>query len=222
MHFHFVHRPGKLTRRRGRYRIQPEVMRLEERAMLSLTIQINYEFDTNDFFNTQAKKDAMQTVANQVAATINDHLAAIVPSGTNIWTAAFVDPSSGADREVNNLVVPADTLLVYVGGQALPFGVGAEAGPGTSAPYSTVPVTPGEDPAYEAWSATVTQRGKSQPPGPTAPALRPGEARSHLARRPSSISARVLRPRPARSVSTLCSTSPRLPGTSWDMCWESG
>ncbi len=141
--------------------------------MLSLTIQINYEFDTSDFFNTQAKKDAMQTVANQVAATINDHLAAIVPSGTNIWTAAFVDPSSGAGREVNNLVVPADTLIVYVGGQALPSGVGAEAGPGTSAPYSTVPVTPGEDPAYEAWSATVTQRGKSQPPGPAAPVFAP-------------------------------------------------
>ena len=141
--------------------------------MLSLTIQINYDFDTDNFFNTQAKKDAMQTVANQVAATINDHLAAIVPSGPNIWTATFVDPSTGADREVNNLVVPADTLIVYVGGQALPLDVGAEADPGTSAPSSTVPVTPGVDPAFEAWSATVTQRGKSQPPGPTAPVFAP-------------------------------------------------
>ena len=43
MNFHFVHSSGKPPRRRGSYRIHPQLMRLEERAMLSLSIQINYE-----------------------------------------------------------------------------------------------------------------------------------------------------------------------------------
>ena len=50
--------------------------------MLSLSIQINYDYDTNDFFDTQAKKNAMQAVADQVAATINDHLEAVGPVGS--------------------------------------------------------------------------------------------------------------------------------------------
>jgi hypothetical protein len=29
----------------------------------ALTIQIDYSYDTNSFFNTQAKKDAMEAVA---------------------------------------------------------------------------------------------------------------------------------------------------------------
>jgi hypothetical protein len=173
MHVHGARRRENPACRRGKYRLLPEVLRLEERALLSLSIQINYDFDTNHFFDTQAKKDAMQSVADQVAATIDDHLAAIVPSGSNIWTASFVDPSTGEDREVDNLVVPADTLIVYVGGRALaPFVAGA-AGPGTSAPYSSVPVTPGDDPAYESWSETVTRRGKPETLGTMATAFAP-------------------------------------------------
>ncbi len=173
MHVHLARSPGNLTCRRRRFQMRPELMTLEERALLSLSIEINYDFDTNHFFDTQAKKDSMQAVANQVAATLNDHLAAIVPSGTNTWSASFIDPSTGADREVANLVVPADTLIVYVGGRNLGLSVAGAAGPGVSAPSSTVPVTPGEDPAYESWSETVTQRGKPQPIGPVTTAFAP-------------------------------------------------
>ena len=161
MHFHLTRSPLNPARRRGRFRIRPVLMTLEERALLSLSIQINYDYDTNDFFNTQAKKDAMQSVANQVAATINDHLAAIVPSGTDTWGESFIDPSTGEDREVDNQVLPADTLIVYVGGRDLGPSIAAEASPGVSVPISTVPITGANLSAYLAWADVVMGRGKA-------------------------------------------------------------
>jgi hypothetical protein len=171
MRFHLARRPENPACRRGRDRLRPEVLRLEERALPSLSIQINYDFDTSHFFDTQAKKDAMQSVADQVAATIDDHLAAIVASGTNMWTAFFSDPSTGVDRGIDNLVVPADTLIVYVGGQTLPPNIAAQASPGISA--VSPPATPGDDLAYELWSQAVTRRGKPETLGTMATAFAP-------------------------------------------------
>lgn len=116
--------------RRRRSSTSLEVRELESRELLSLSIQIDYSYDNDKFFNTQAKKDLMQLAANTLAADLNDSLTAITPSGTNTWSATFPDPSTGTIRSLSNLVVPANTLIIYVGGGSLAGG--SEAGLGST------------------------------------------------------------------------------------------
>src|SRR5262249_38609509 len=80
----------------------------------------SYSYDADNFFNTQAKRDLMQQAANTLAAVLNDNLAAITPAGSNTWSAVFNDPSNGGSRSIPNLVVPANKLIVYVGGAHAP------------------------------------------------------------------------------------------------------
>ena len=106
----------------------------------------------------------MNMSANAPALS-QDHLAAIVPQEGDTWTAQFPDPASGADQLVTNLVVPADTIVIYVGGGALP-------GQGEAAVGSTGGFSADGD---AAWLATVSARGRpgalASPPstGPAGP-----------------------------------------------------
>jgi hypothetical protein len=105
--------------------------RLERRALLSLTIQLDYSKDANNFFDTQAKKDLLQLAVNSIANEINTSLAAIpAPTGSNSWTATFFDPATGSEDSIPNLVVPADTIIVFVGGRAFSGAERGNAGPG--------------------------------------------------------------------------------------------
>jgi hypothetical protein len=130
------------------------------RTLLAVTIQFDYSFDTSNFFDTQAKKDLLQFAANSVANNLNNTLSAIAPSGVNTWSATFLDPSSttGKVQAVNNLVVPANTLIIYVGGANLS---GAEKGSGGPGGFSWSG-TPD-------WGATVEGRGQvgATQPNPT-------------------------------------------------------
>src|SRR5262245_5858880 len=87
---------------------------LETRALLSITFDIRYNLDANNFFDTQAKKDGLQRAANALGAVLSDHLAAIFPFGGNPWSAAFQNPATGALQSLPNLVVPADTMILFV------------------------------------------------------------------------------------------------------------
>jgi hypothetical protein len=89
---------------------------LERRELLSITFDVRYEFDTNNFFNTQAKRDLLQQAANSLGARLNDNLTDITPGGTNTWSATFSNPSNGLAQSVPNLVVPANTIILFVGG----------------------------------------------------------------------------------------------------------
>jgi hypothetical protein len=125
--------------------LRPRLDELEGRQLLSLAIEIRYDYDTSHFFDTQAKRDLMQQVADQVGAALNSQLAAISPSGSNTWTANFVDPTTGQARAIDNLAVPADALIVYVGGRALS---GSESGQNnTLVVSSSAPPTPFEQQA---------------------------------------------------------------------------
>jgi hypothetical protein len=86
-----------------------------------------------------------------VQSELNDHLLAIQPSGTNTWKAQFPDPSTGASDSINNLTVPADTIIVYVGGRPLP-GAG-EAGDGSTGGFQAT--------GDQTWLNTVAARGKA-------------------------------------------------------------
>ncbi|MES2789927.1 MAG: matrixin family metalloprotease [Planctomycetota bacterium] len=124
---------------------------LEARSLPSaLSIVIDYRFDTNNFFDTQEKRDLFQQVANMYAARITDNLSAISPSGTNTWSAAFTDPATGQQATVNNLYVGADTIVVFAGGRDLEGNTLGIGGPGG---YNAT--------GSKSWLATVDHRGQS-------------------------------------------------------------
>lgn len=124
---------------------------LEARSLPSaLSIIIDYSHDTNNFFDTQEKRDLFQQVADTYAARITDTLTAIAPSGSNSWAAEFTDPSSGQTVQVPNLYVGSDTIIVFAGGRDLEDDTLGIGGPGgyTATGSST-------------WLATVDRRGQS-------------------------------------------------------------
>jgi hypothetical protein len=73
--------------------------------------------DTNNFFDTQAKKDLLQTAADSLANRLADHLLAITPGPSgfgfdNTWDAIFDNPATGAGHDITDLTVPVYWLPV--------------------------------------------------------------------------------------------------------------
>jgi hypothetical protein len=98
----------------------------------ALTIQIDYTYDTSNFFNTQAKRDAIEAVAKFYGNLIQDNLLRIDATeypGCS-WTANPLHPATGATISIANLVVPANTIIVYVGARDLGSSTAGLAGPG--------------------------------------------------------------------------------------------
>ena len=125
--------PGGASRQKDRLQRLREVLRrplfefLEERLAPAVAITFDYSQDTSGFFT---QNPAAKTVLNEAAAILGSQLenslSAINPlSATNVsqgntWVASFNNPSKpGTIASVNNLVVPANTLIVYVGAAAL-------------------------------------------------------------------------------------------------------
>jgi hypothetical protein len=121
---------AKPVTRRSRSRFCAEYLSLEQRTLMALAIQIDYSLDSNNFFSTQTKRDLLQLAANTIAAQVNTNLAAIVPGGVNTWAATFQSPSTGTSLIVTNLTIPANTIVIYVGGRNLSGSEAGFAGPG--------------------------------------------------------------------------------------------
>jgi len=83
----------------------------------AIEIQLDYSYDTNGFFDQPGAKEALRAVADYYEELLTDDLAAIVPGGGNSWTAFTSNPATGGDLDIDNLVVPEDTVVVYVGGR---------------------------------------------------------------------------------------------------------
>jgi hypothetical protein len=138
-------------------RYQSPVEVLERRTLLSLTVQLDFSLDANNFFDTSTKRSVLQSALNVAVARYGDHLAAINPSPIlgNTWTAIVADPATGANASFANLTIPADTLIVFVGGRDLSaLGVG---GPGGFTSSGSTE-----------WQATVAARGEGNTSGSSA------------------------------------------------------
>ncbi len=143
--------PASIRHRKGR-NFQPACSFLESRWLLSVNIQIDYSYDTTNFFNTPAKRYLIQLAASELSNALSkDQLSAISPSGNDVWSASFMNPATGATQQVSNLSVPANTIIVYVGGRSL--GSGSEAGDSSVGGYSATGDT--------SWLNTVAARGKT-------------------------------------------------------------
>lgn len=135
--------------RRAKRTLRPDLLRLETREVLSVTIDVRYDFDTTGFFNTQAKRDALQQVANNVASSLNDSLAAITPATGKSWTGTILDPSTGGVKRINDLNVANNTIIVYAGGRGLSGNTYATSSPATSTALGD-----------QIWKDLVAGRGK--------------------------------------------------------------
>lgn len=100
-----------------------------------LTIDLRYDFDAAGFFNQPGAKEALRAAADFYEDLISDELGAINPMlfpGAT-WTPTYADPATGLATPVpgkTNMMVPANTLIIFVGSAALPAGIAGQAGPG--------------------------------------------------------------------------------------------
>jgi hypothetical protein len=105
----------------------------------AINIVFDYSLDTNNYFDTQAKRDVMDTAA-AVFEVFTDSLDAIVPGTvynqgtpsefTDTWDATFTHPGTGAAHVITDMTIAADTMIVYAGGRNLSGSTLGVGGPG--------------------------------------------------------------------------------------------
>ena len=129
---------------------------LEDRLTPSISIQFDYSYDTGFFTNHPDRQTLLATAASVIAARINDSLAPIIPSPVlgDTWTAVFNNPGNEATAQINNLTVPANTIIIFAGGHSLggAIGIGGPGGFNAS--------------GDQGWLDTVQGRGKPGTLGP--------------------------------------------------------
>ena len=125
----------------------------------ALTIKIDYTYDATNFFNTQAKRDAVEAVAKFYGDMIQDSLLRIDEAEYpgNTWTAVTTYPATGGTLNLPGLVVPANTIIVYVGARDLGGNTAGLAGPGG---YSAS--------GFNEWFSLLRGRGSAGASNPTA------------------------------------------------------
>jgi len=131
-----------------------ELERLETREVPAIAIQLDYSLDLranggSGFFESHPEaKVVMNRVAQEMGQRISANLAEITPANSNTWTATIYNPVTGGQYAVPNLRVPANTIIVYVGGRMMP---GTSVGIGGYGGYSWS--------GTQAWGRTVETRG---------------------------------------------------------------
>ncbi|CAN5301351.1 hypothetical protein BH10PLA2_BH10PLA2_31530 [soil metagenome] len=129
---------------------------LETRITPAIAIALDYRFGSQGFFNDPARCSVLQFAADSLAVRLNDTLSAIVPFGTNTWTAKFTAPDTGIIASLPNFVVPTNTIVLFVGARDLP--AGGELGEGGPGGFDAS--------GDQDWLATVVARGQTGAVGP--------------------------------------------------------
>ena len=102
-------------------------------AASAITIQLDYSYDNLGFFGTQANPTPARTsleLAARAFTSFTVSLAAILRGCQNSWKAMFQDPTMSGYREVTNLQVPANTLIIYAMARDLTGAALGQASPG--------------------------------------------------------------------------------------------
>ena len=129
--------------------VEAGLVTVDPGAQSPLTVRIDYSLDTNNFFDTQEKKDLLQLAADTIIVRFGDTLDAIVPGGGSTWKAVFTHPGTGqAGFEVPNLTVAENEIVIFAGGRSInSLGIG---GPGG---FSAV--------GFQPWFNTLDARGEA-------------------------------------------------------------
>jgi len=98
----------------------------------AIEIVLDYQYDTNGFFNSAPARQGLRAVADLFEKLITDELAPIRMAdwGANdTWTDRFTHPGTGERVERVDLDIPADTVIIYAGSRILGGGTTGRAGP---------------------------------------------------------------------------------------------
>ncbi len=126
------------------------LLTLEARDVPSVSVRFDYGYDTAGFFSDPARRASLEHATAAITSHLQDSLAAIAPSGVNTWQAQFYNPATRSTVTLNNPVVKADELVVYIG--SAPLG-GSELGQANSGGYSAT--------GTRAWIDVVKARGQA-------------------------------------------------------------
>lgn len=89
-----------------------------------IKIELRYDYDESDFFDQAGSREAMRACADFFENLLMDELSEINPatsgSDQNSWVALPQNPATGTLLELTDLVVPADTLIIFPGARDLP------------------------------------------------------------------------------------------------------
>lgn len=109
------------------------VTRLEDRLTPTINVLYDFRFDTAGFFTNHPDRIAtIRAAAAELGGQFADTLTAIPFPTTpgEFWKAQFERPSGvGQDEEITNLLVPSNSIVVFVGARDL-FGEPVEASSG--------------------------------------------------------------------------------------------
>ncbi len=126
------------------------LLTLEARDVPSVSVRFDYGYDTAGFFSDPARRASLEHATAAITSHLQDSLAAIAPAGVNTWQAQFYNPATKSTVTLNNPVVKADELVVYIG--ATPLG-GSELGQANSGGFSAT--------GTRAWLDVVKARGQA-------------------------------------------------------------
>jgi len=107
----------------------------------AVSIEFDYSYDSNNFFDTQAKKNVLESAGNFFGSRITDSLSSINSTSKLHFNAGFFHPGTGVyDIYKNDFDIASNTLKVYAGGRELggtTLGVGGFGGYSISASGTT-------------------------------------------------------------------------------------
>jgi hypothetical protein len=95
---------------------------MEDRLVPSINVLFDFRYDTGFFTNHPDRITTIRAAAADVGSRFTDTLAAITYPTTpgDFWEAKFDRPGGvGQPEEIQNLLVPANTIVVFVGSRGL-------------------------------------------------------------------------------------------------------
>ena len=131
------------------FRAIPRCEALEDRITPTVHIRFDYAFDTSGYFNAPERRAALEEVAATITANIGDSLTALTPSGTNTWQARTWNSATNSPVNIDNLVVGADEIVIYITAGNLGGALGIASGGAYSASGS------------QQWLNSVRTRGQA-------------------------------------------------------------
>jgi len=82
-------------------------------------IQFDYRFDSSGFFDAPERRAVLNAAANEFSSRLTDSLSPIISSGSNTWNALVIRPDTGTMELLADIMVPANTVTIFVGGRSL-------------------------------------------------------------------------------------------------------
>jgi hypothetical protein len=135
---------------------------LEDRALPSISFVFDYRVDTHHFFISPAKRQLLELAGRMIGRRLQDQLSAITPDVNDHWGAGFSNPSTGRQVTLQDLSIPANTILIFAGGSPQPGDQVGEGGPGSGFPlFLGAPTLGAPTLGDPTWGDTIEARGQA-------------------------------------------------------------